>query len=166
MLYCSECGKDVRAGAKFCWNCGSTLTQPPAVGPAEYAHSPQAEAKPAGATAFAILSSIVGVGVMVFGFLLLLIPTKSSTLALELGLILLVLGALSVVVGYGLRKGKRWTRLLGTWSGVVFVVLGLLFAASGSYLIVVGVASILFGVAMAYYLRKRNVKEYLERAPR
>ncbi len=128
------------------------------------AQAPQTEARPKAATAFAILSGIVGVGIMVLGFLILITPTRTPTLWLALGTAVLLLGALPVVVGYGLQKGRRWARLLGTWSGVVLVVLGFLFAASGVYL--TGLASILFGAAMAYFLNKRNVKEYLARAPR
>ncbi len=113
------------------------------------------------ATAFEILSAVVGVGIIAFGILIYIIA--QTMFALVFGGVVLVLGVLELIVSYGLQRGRPWVRLLGTWSGVVYVVLGILFATTGS--IAFGLASIIFGVATVYYLNKKNVKERLGRVP-
>ncbi len=162
MPFCSECGREVNAGAKFCWNCGASLSQSASVSPGVPVPSSLSKKRPVSATAFEILSAIVGVGIIAFGILIYAIVPTTSTLVF--GGVVLVLGVLALIVSYGLQRGRPWVRLLGTWSGVVYVVLGILFAAFGD--IPVGLASILFGAATIYYLNKKNVKERLGGVPR
>ncbi len=86
-----------------------------------------------------------------------------TSLTLSLGIIVVILGVLSVAVGYGLRNAKSWAWLLGLWAGIVYIILGLI-VFSGSYL--AGIGCIVFGAVQVYYLNKADAKEYLGKVKR
>ncbi len=161
MPYCSECGREVNPGAKFCWNCGASLSHLAFVSPGVLGKPSQSKGRPLGVTILAVLSAVVGVGIIALGVLIYIIA--QTTLAFVFGGVLLVLGVLALIVSYGLQRGRPWVRLLGTWSGVVYVVLGILFVTAGD--ITAGLASILFGAATLYYLNKKNTKGHLGGVP-
>ena len=99
-----------------------------------------------------LVDFVVGIVVIVFGVLIM-------TFALTFGAIVVILGVLSVAVGYGLQKARSWAWLLGLWAGVVYVVFGVLFVLAKAYL--VGVPSIIFGGVSIYYFTTADLKRYL-----
>jgi len=92
---------------------------------------------------------IIGILLTVFGLLLLASPIVA--------LIFLMPGVLSVSVGYGMRKGRSWTWVLGLWTGVVYIVLGLLG--------LLGPIVIIFGALTIYCLSRSDFREYLSKNP-
>jgi len=103
-----------------------------------------------------LVDFIVGIWVTVIGIQELVSPVGPKVGASEwyaVGAIFVVLGLLSVAVGYGLWKVRPWAWLLGLWAGVVYVVLGIL---ASWLLVLVGIGSLIF-----YYFNRAGLKRYL-----
>lgn len=109
--------------------------------------------RPFGVTIIAILAILGGIGSILLGFIVLIIPI----LGIILGGIFVIIGLSYFVMAYGLWTGQRWV-----W------ILTVLISASG---IVVGFASIIIGTGgsilyiivnaiIIYYLFKPDVKTY------
>jgi len=103
-----------------------------------------------------LIDFIVGVLVTLYGGLIMSVSTPKVSLSLQLGLgaTVIILGVLSVVVGYGLWKAKAWAWLLGLWAGVAYVALGV-FALS-PLILLVGIGNLIF-----YYFKRTGLKLYL-----
>ena len=155
MTYCSNCGKVVPSGAKFCPNCAAPVAQP--IGGAEQSASWQprsAVSRPQGARFLMLLDFVVGTAFSVFGALV--TASAHTAFALTFGSIIVVLGLLTIEVGYGLRKARPWAWLLGLWAAVVYIVLGILLVAT-----VLGLPMVVFGVLTVYCLTRAELKRYL-----
>ncbi len=109
--------------------------------------------RPFGVTIIAIFAILGGIGSILLGFIVLIIPI----LGIILGGIFVIIGLSYFVMAYGLWKRQRWA-----W------ILTVLISASG---IVVGLASIIIGTGgsilyiivnaiIIYYLFKPDVKTY------
>jgi uncharacterized membrane protein (DUF2068 family) len=96
-----------------------------------------------------LVDFIVGVAVTAFGVLII-------AFALWVGAFFVILGVLSLAVGYGLRKARSWARLLGLWAGVVYIVFGVLLVQT-----LPGIGSIVFGGVSIYYFNRADLKRYL-----
>ncbi len=107
-----------------------------------------------------LVDFVVGIWVTIIGIELFVSPANSSTTATEwyaVGAIYIILGLLSVAVGYGLWKARPWAWFLGLWAGVVYVLLGLLeWSTPLMPLILVGIVNLLF-----YYFTMADLKRYL-----
>ncbi|MGD0318855.1 MAG: zinc-ribbon domain-containing protein [Nitrososphaerales archaeon] len=162
MAYCSNCGKEVPAGAKFCPNCAAPMafqqprqadqTPPPSPG--------SGMTRPRGTRILILVDFIVGIVVIIIGIQGLVSgvgPHTSATEWYAVSAIFAIIGLLSVAVGYGLWKARPWAWLLGLWAGVVYVILGIL----GPWpLTLVGIVNLLF-----YYFTRADLKRYLSKAP-
>ena len=113
--------------------------------------------RPRGTRILVLVDFIVGIILIVLGIQILVSPVGhglSAAFVFAVGDVYVVLGLLSVAVGYGLWKVKPWAWLLGLWAGVVYVVLGVL--AQNPLLLLVGIVSLLF-----YYFNRADLKGYL-----
>lgn len=146
-------------GAKFCPNCATPVasqrTEQVPTTPAQAQEL--GTSQPRGPRILMLIDFAVGIVLTAFGVLVI-------TLAPGVGAIFVVVGVLSLTVGYGLRKARSWTWLLGLWAGVVYVVLGILFVSAEAYL--EGIGSIVFGGGSIYYLNRVEVKRYLGKSRR
>jgi hypothetical protein len=79
------------------------------------------------------------------------------------GIILILLGGLSIGTGHGLRKGLSWTYRVGHVTGILFLLLGALLIAAD--VLLPGGGLVLFGGVEVYFLRKGRVREYLGHPP-
>jgi uncharacterized membrane protein (DUF2068 family) len=97
-----------------------------------------------------------------------LTPSEQTTLAQGSGSILTVLGALliplgiaSLVVAYGLFKGKRWAWFVAVVLSIIGLVVNVISLVTSN---MGAIAGALVGIAIngivLYYLSRRNVKEY------
>jgi zinc-ribbon domain len=159
--YCSECGKEVPAGVKFCPNCGTALL-------AAGSHPQKVEAKPAtlrpGAVTLGVLLDFVVGGIfLVLGVIYLFLPEPAGLLAfaVTLGAVMLAVGGASVFSGYGLWKRRRWVWKVGTGGGIGYVVVGAIVASPmDSWVSVVGVLAALLGAFTLYYLWLGGARAY------
>ncbi len=104
-----------------------------------------------------LVDFIVGILMTASGVSSLVSPVghnASASLVYTFGAIYVILGVLSVAVGYGLWKARPWAWLLGLWAGVVYVVLGV-FGLNLLYLLV-GIGNLAF-----YYFNRADLKGYL-----
>lgn len=167
MPYCSNCGKEMQLGIKFCPECGA---QAGAVGqiPQQVSTPP---AKPQGTprkvvvTGLSFLYLILGPIFIFIGVLLLLVAVKPAVagLAATLGVAAAATGVLAVFSGYGLAKARAWVLWIGTISDIGLVVLGGILAIPlNSWTAGVGVLAVLLGVGSALYLFLGGTKAYLK----
>ena len=92
-----------------------------------------------------LIDFIVGIVVTVLGI--------QDIVVSPIGALIVIIGLLSVAVGYGLWKARPWAWSLGLWAGVVYVVFGVL---ASWLLVLVGIVNLLF-----YYLSRADLKRYL-----
>ena len=129
--------------------------------------------RPAGVTVLAILDIVGGALLLLLGLVFTVLgPTVLLPLLLKaharlppafvavigiLGLIFIVPGIISIVIGWGLLKGKGWS----WWLTVIFAVLGVI-AAIGNVVIgnVGGIIWIVIDGIIVYYMLRPHVKEY------
>ena len=159
MPYCSNCGKEVATGAKFCPECGAPLGQAPgpvAVQAPVRPHVP----KPPVTTPLTWFALVVGVVFLFFGAVLILYtPTAPLVFTFVL---LFAVGVLSLASAYGLYRRRRWLFNVGRVNAIVALVIGVLFAVTGTGLpLLLGVLGILLGAALLYCLGRPDVKKYL-----
>lgn len=103
-----------------------------------------------------LVDFIVGIVVALDGIQSFISPVGPKVSASEwyaVGAIFVILGLLSVAVGYGLWKARPWVWLLGLWGGVVYMVLGVL---TSWLLVLVGIGNLLF-----FYYNRADLKRYL-----
>ena len=79
------------------------------------------------------------------------------TLVAMVGSILIGLGALSLVLGIGLMKGKKWAWTLAVISGFISVAVGAIYIIGDA---ASGIATIILEAIILYYLYRPHVKEY------
>jgi uncharacterized membrane protein (DUF2068 family) len=98
----------------------------------------------------------------------LLTPSEQTELAQGSGLILTVLGAVliplgiaSLVVAYGLFKGKRWAWFVAVVLSIIGIVVNVISLVTSN---MSAIAGALLGIAIdgivLYYLSRRNVRQY------
>ncbi len=80
---------------------------------------------------------------------------------LPLGLILLVLGILAVVVGWGFWKGRGWAWTFGLVLYVIGTVLGVRSLAVGD---VASIVVVVIGALLVYYMFRPNIKAWFGKA--
>jgi hypothetical protein len=103
-----------------------------------------------------LVDFIVGIVVAAIGIQSFVSPVGPKVSVSEwyaVGAIFVILGLLSVVVGYGLWKARPWGWLLGWWAGAVYVVFGVL---TSPLFVLVGIGSLVF-----YYYNRADLKRYL-----
>jgi len=150
-MFCAKCGGEVPEGGQFCARCGarvgapvaqsvpaaapSSVAIPATVPPAAFPGMPllsadQVLVRPTGISILAILDyvggalySLAGLSLMVFGSM-----NKEQAAGMMLaGFLLLALGALAIVCGWGLWTLKPWGRtvqLVFSWIGLLGFPLG------------------------------------------
>jgi hypothetical protein len=109
--------------------------------------------RPFGVTIIAILSILGGIGSILLGFIVLIIPI----LGIILGGIFVIIGISYFVVAYGLWNGRRWAWILTVLISALGIVIGLasiIIGTGGSILYIIVNAIII------YYLFKPDVKAY------
>jgi uncharacterized membrane protein (DUF2068 family) len=97
-----------------------------------------------------------------------LTPSEQTALAQGSGSILTVLGAVliplgiaSLVVAYGLLKGKRWAWYVAVVLSIIGLVVNVISLVTSNMGAIAGaVVGIAFEGIVLYYLSRRNVKEY------
>jgi len=126
--------------------------------------------RPTGVTVLAILDIIGGVLVALLGLVFIALgPRLTIILKAEhlppvlvaffgvLGIVFIVIGAISIVIGWGLLKGKGWS----WWLTVIFAVLGIIGAvlniAMGN---VGGIINLVIDGIIIYYMFRPHVKAY------
>ena len=131
------------------------------------------EERPTGVTVLAILDIVGGALLLLLGLTLTVLgPTVLLPFLLKaharlppafvaaigiLGLIFIVPGIISIVIGWGLLKGKGWS----WWLTVIFAVLGIIGSAINLVIGNIGgiVGLIIEGIIL-YYMTRPHVKEY------
>jgi hypothetical protein len=109
--------------------------------------------RPFGVTIIAMLSILGGIGSILLGFIVLIIPI----LGIILGGIFVIIGISYFVVAYGLWNGRRWAWILTVLISALGIVIGLasiIIGTGGSILYIIVNAIII------YYLFKPDVKAY------
>jgi hypothetical protein len=109
--------------------------------------------RPFGVTIIAILAVLGGVGSILLGFIVLIIPI----LGIILGGIFVIIGLSYFVVAYGLWDGRSWAWILTVLISALGIVVGLvsiIIGTGGSILYIIVNAIII------YYLFKPDVKAY------
>lgn len=168
MPFCPACGKPVDANVTFCPSCGYNMQSGgqgvPLPGGAPPTSMPMIRVRPAGVTILAILQMLGGVLVFLLGIAAVSVAGMTSTLSTYgygylagvigiVGGVLLVVGLIGVVIGYGLWKGMSWA----WWATLIFSVLGVL----GSLVTLPGGAvGLLIEAAILYYLTRPGVRQY------
>ena len=133
-----------------------------------------AKNRPTGVTIIGVLQILSGLGSLGIGFILAVTYAFLGTLMSNppegvsfsagfggllvvfgaiIGGILIIIGLTSLVIAYGIFKGKSWARMLC----LIFAVISSVF---GIITFPVGIVTILFNVLIIYYLTRRNIKEY------
>ena len=105
--------------------------------------------RPFGVTIIAILAVLGGIGSILLGFIVLIIPI--------LGGIFVIIGLSYFVVAYGLWNGRSWAWILTVLISALGIVVGLvsiIIGTGGSILYIIVNAIII------YYLFKPDVKAY------
>jgi len=107
-------------------------------------------------TIIAILSIIFGIITILLGVLMLIGSAVISTAELEAGLfagagsaVVLIMGILFTVVGFGLMSGKSWA----WWLSIIVMVLSLILS-----LLSLSILSIIVAVLILIYLTRPNTK--------
>jgi hypothetical protein len=109
--------------------------------------------RPFGVTIIAILAVLGGIGSILLGFIVLIIPI----LGIILGGIFVIIGLSYFVVAYGLWNGRSWAWILTVLISALGIVVGLvsiIIGTGGSILYIIVNAIII------YYLFKPDVKAY------
>ena len=153
MPYCFRCGKEMEANARFCWNCGVQLK--PLFAPAPLlphaAGVRRISIRPSGVTTLAVLYwlgaivAILGGSAYVAGVLYFL-PLGSTALLWIAGAVLIAIGILDVVIGWGLWSLRKWART----SAIVLAVVGLISFPVGTVI----------SIITLWYLFKPEIKAY------
>lgn len=139
--------------------------------------------RPLGVTVLAVLDVLVGIFPVYLGVMyMIFISTFSNpgiigslggwgmpgffalfrgALILPLGLILLVLGILAFVVGWGFWKGRGWAWTFGLVLYVIGIVLEVISLAVGD---VVSIVVVIIGALLVYYMFRPNVKAWFGKA--
>src|SRR6266568_944541 len=116
-MFCQKCGNTLAPGARFCNSCGTLVTAPLA---------PISMGRPTLVTVIVILH-FVGGALMLLGAVGMIVPAIGSQSSERVplvifGIVLLILGALSLAAGVGLWKMREWGRTLQ----IVLACIGLL----------------------------------------
>ena len=86
--------------------------------------------------------------------------TGGEALLSELGVLSVVLGIVSLVIGFGLWIGKRWAWLFGIVFGAVGIAVGIVVATESSVFIASAIIDIVIGLIVINYLLRGNVREF------
>ena len=161
--YCSSCGKEVQPGVRFCSNCGAPVVQAQASAfKGETPPAPSGPSKPSLTTSLTLLALVVGLVFLLVGALSLFTPSKSEV---DLAIVLVALfgvGVLSLATFYGLSRRRRWMMKEGWANAIVAIIVGVLFAVSANALtLALGVLGIVLGGGLLYYLRRPESRQYL-----
>ncbi len=123
--------------------------------------------RPTGITIIAVLMIIGGLVLLFTGITplfigpLITIDSDYSTSALGFlitigGLVLVVLGIASLIVSWGLLKGKRWARTITLIISIIAIIFAIISLASSSDLIHI-ISVIIYGIII-YYMFTNKVK--------
>lgn len=109
--------------------------------------------RPFGVTIIAVLAVLGGIGSILLGFIVLIIPI----LGIILGGIFVIIGLSYFAVAYGLWKGFNWAWILTILVSALGIVVGL-----ASIMIGIGgsLVFIIVNVIIVYYLFRPDVKTY------
>jgi len=162
MQYCKKCGIQIIDEAIFCSNCGSIIKKQTNMYPTDH---PIHIRRPVGITIMAILEILGGILYFFTGILMLFstlfgaeIPFNDIFFGLgsAFGGILLILGALGLLIAYGLFKGIPWSRNLALILSFLGIILNI-----GSFPI--SIISIAIDLLIIYYLTRPHVKAFFEK---
>ena len=147
MPYCYRCGKEVEPTATFCWNCGTQLK--PLITHPSPLEVPRITIRPSGVTILAVLywlSAIVAVlgGLAYIGGMLYFLPPLFLAFFWVLGSVLIAVGLVDLVIGWGLWNLKKWARTLA----IVLAVIGLISFPIGT----------IISIITLWYLFKAEIK--------
>ncbi|MFH0848946.1 MAG: hypothetical protein V1857_05545 [archaeon] len=131
--------------------------------------------RPLGVTVVAVLELISGIAVFITGLLFILFAAFVSSilpalfgLVAYVGAILTLLGIASMILGFGLLKGKSWARtfalalsILGLVTSGVTLVLS---AGLGALGLAANLPALLVNVLIIYYLTRPHVEAYFVRS--
>ena len=134
--------------------------------------------RPTGVTVIGVLQILAGLGSLGVGFFLAatyaflgsLMASGSEGVTFSggfggflvvagavIGGVMMIAGIVSLIIAYGVFKGKSWAWMLCIIFAVLNTVLGILTFP-------VGIITILFNVIIIYYLTRRNVKAFFGKA--
>lgn len=153
MPYCYRCGKEIEANARFCWNCGAQLKplMAPPPSPPHALRVPRIAVRPSAVTILAVLywlSAIVAIlgGLACVVGIAYLLPLAFPALFWIVGAVLIVIGILDIVIGWGLWTLKKWARTFA----IVLAIIGLISFPIGTVISIVTLR----------YLFKPEIKAY------
>ncbi len=164
MPFCSNCGKEIAQGLKFCPECGAPQVAPTTQAPPIQAPQPQQvptglvrAKRPKEVSFLIIFDTIAGISLLVIGILAYFAGNRS--VSNSGGLILAIVGIMSIIIAYGSSRVESWVRFPGIAVGVVMLVFGLLLIPGGGY--VFGIPMLLVGGWTVYVLTLPKVRAYL-----
>jgi len=147
MPYCYRCGKEIEANATFCWNCGVQLK--PVIASAPSLRVPRISVRPSGVTILAVLywlSAIVAIlgGLAYVAGMAYLLPLAFLALFWIVGGVLIVIGILDIVIGWGVWSLRKWARTVA----IVLAIVGLISFPIGT----------IISIITLWYLFKPEIK--------
>ena len=147
MPYCFRCGKEIEANATFCWNCGVQLK--PVIASAPSLRVPRISVRPSGVTILAVLywlSAIVAIlgGLAYVAGMAYLLPLAFLALFWIVGGVLIVIGILDIVIGWGVWSLRKWARTVA----IVLAIVGLISFPIGT----------IISIITLWYLFKPEIK--------
>jgi len=128
--------------------------------------------RPLGVTVLAVLDIITGILVIIGGIaiaeIVMMFPMIAdmtifagfaATFGAVFGGVLVIMGVIAFLVGWGFWKGKEWAWTLGVILYVICIILGLLPILRGD---VSGIVGIIVGGVILYYLFKPSVRAWFK----
>ena len=117
----------------------------------------ETQTRPLGLTIIAILSIFLGL-IGVLGGALGVVSSETGELAVSF--LSLIIGLISLPVGYGLLKGKRWAWTLAIGINLLSVILSIVVFVSGDSDASSVLVGILITALIVGYLMKPSIKEF------
>lgn len=173
MNYCSRCGQKLpQDDSRKCSNCGLAITTSTA--------QKSKKERPQGVAIISVLSIISGIIVTALGLFIIWmfssligsVPNQFQYLSTfvmvfnAIGFGMFIVGLFSLLIGWGLWKGKGWAWTLAAILGILGIIGGIIaipFSSINEMFFAYSLISLLVYGLILYYLFKPNVKAWFKK---